>query len=365
MALKSNGPLRLVLARPDRIGDVVITSSCLEPIRRALPDAEIHFVAQSRMEPLFSGHPAISSFITVPTHKDTIWRQERLADRLRSLKADCIVHLHSDPEVEWAAAAADIPRRIGFRENGDKWLTESLPDLKKSGEKHEGFYNFDLLHLLDVPPPAKLKPRLTPDSEAFDSLTEKLPDGISLGRYAVLHVGAHGKKPRIAAEFFIAVARWLVKERHLYVVLLGAPEDIDMMEVICAGSGSASAWMLKLSGQTDLAEAAFLLRDAAIVFGRDSGPAHIAAAMGASTVSLMLDSEATNSSRRWAPLGERSWVLDKPLERGWFESKIDFGRRNLEQYTLDEIIDSLDYALKMVGAVPAESTVEASAARLS
>ncbi len=359
MPPETNSPLRLVLARPDRIGDVVVTSSCLEPVRRALPGAEIHLVAQARMEPLFHDHPALASFIALPRHNDTKWRQERLADQLRSLKADCIVHLHSDPEVEWAAAAAEIPRRIGFRENGDKWLTESLPEMKKQGEKHEGFYNFDLLHLLGVPPPPKLKTRLTPNGDAIENLSNKLPEGIAQGKYAVLHVGAHGKKPRVAPEYFIAVARWLVKERHLYVVLLGAAEDAEAMDAIIAGAGSAAPWIYPLAGQTDLAEAAFLLRDAALVFGRDSGPAHIAAAMGARTVSLMIDSEPTNSSRRWAPLGERSWVLDKPLARGWFESKVDFGRRNLEQYSPDEIIASLDYALGTASEVAAESSIEA------
>jgi ADP-heptose:LPS heptosyltransferase len=294
----------------------------------------------------------------LPKHADTVWRQERLADQLRRLNANCIIHLHSDPEVEWAAAAAEIPRRIGFRENGDKWLTESLPDLKKRGDKHEGYYNFDLLHLLGVTPPPKLKTRLTPNSDALEGLARKLPSSISSGRYAVLHVGAHGKKPRIAPGFFIAVARWLIKEHHLYVVLLGAPEDTEVMEAIIAGAGSAAPWMHNFAGQTNLAEAAFLLRDAALVFGRDSGPAHIAAAMGAPTVSLMIDSEPTNSSRRWAPLGERSWVLDKPLTRGWFESKVDFGQRNLEQYTPDEVIASLDYALTAAREMRVELPVE-------
>jgi len=365
MPLESNGPLRIVLARPDRIGDVVISSSCFEPLRRALPDAEIHFVAQARMAPLFIDHPALTSFIPLHPHKDTIWRQEKLADRLRHLKADCIIHLHSDPEVEWSAAAAEIPRRIGFCENGDKWLTECLQVSKKLGEQHEGYYNFDLLELLDVPAPTQLKPRLTPNRDAIAYLAEKLPEAVAQGQYAVMHVGAHGKKPRITPEYFIEIARWLVKEKRLYVVLLGAPEDHEAVEAIIAGTGSAAPWLLNFAGQTDLAEAAFLLRDAAVVFGRDSGPAHIAAAMGAPTVSLMLDSEETNSSRRWAPLGERSWVLDKPLERGWFESKLDFGRRNLDQYTPEEIIASIDHALvsadhAMVAApAPAEAQTQA------
>jgi ADP-heptose:LPS heptosyltransferase len=343
--MEPNGKVRVVLARPDRIGDVVISTSCIAPVRAALPDAEIHFVAQARMESLFNAHPALKSFIPLPPSGDSDWRIEALAAHFRKIKPDCIVHLHSDPEIECAAAKAEIPRRIGFTQNGGEWLTDALPEPKKRGDKHEALYNFDLLEMLGVAPPAELAPCLNPNESALDRLVEKLPEGITAGRYAVLHVGAHGDKPRIAPEFFIAIARWLVKERKLYVVLIGAEAGDETAAEIMRASGSASSWIHDFCGETDLAEAAFLLRDAAVVFGRDSGPAHLAAAMGAHTVTLMLEPEYENSSRRWRPLGARSWVLEKPLKRGWFESRPGFARRNLSQFTPEEIISALQAAL--------------------
>ncbi len=344
--MDSAGLTRLVLSRPDRIGDVVITSACLAPVRAALPGTAIHFVAQPRMAPLFCAHPVLQSFVAVPVNPDRAQRMEALATQLRQLKADGIVHLHSDPEVEEAAAKAGIPRRVGFRENGDQWLTESLPYLKKRGDKHEGFYNFDLLKLLGVPAPSKLVPQITPEPGARDRLGAKLPAGIGPGDYAVLHVGAHTGKPRIAPEYFVAAARWLNQEPRLRVVLIGAELGDQNAAAILAGAGRAESWIHDLCGQTDLAESAFLLRDAAVVFGRDSGPAHLAAAMGVRTVTLMMDSEPANSGKRWTPLGDFSRVLDKPLKRGWFESKIAFGERNLRQYTPAEVVAAIKAALE-------------------
>ncbi len=343
-----------MLSRPDRIGDVVITSACFAPVRAALPGTAIHFLAQGRMEPLFRAHPGLKSFQTVPPDLDPARRRERLATQLAGLKADCIVHLHADPDVGWAAAQAGIPRRIGFDEKGALGLTESLPNRKKRGEKHEGFYNFDLLARLGVPVPAKLVPQLMPEREALARLSAKLPAGIVPGSYAVLHVGAHVGKPRISPEFFIATARWLARERRLKVLVIGTEPDGKEVAAILAEAGGTAAGMHNFCGQTDLAEAAFLLRDAAVVFGRDSGPAHLAAAMGACTVTLMMDSELTNSGRRWKPLGDNSWALDKPLQRGWFESKIAFGHRNLRQYTPEEIIGAIKIALDAPG--PANRT---------
>lgn len=343
--METNGNFRIVLARPDRIGDVVISSSCIEPLRAAFPNAEIHLVAQARMEPLFAGHPALKSFIPLPPGGDGDWRVTALAASFRKIQPTCIIHLHSDPEVEQAAVQAEIPRRLGYTKNGGEWLTDPLPEPKKRGEKHEALYNFDLLEKLGVRAPEHLEPSLRPNETALERLTEKLPASITAGTYAVLHIGAHGDKPRIAPEFFIAAARWLVKERRLYVVLIGADAEDEVIAQIMAGAGSAAAWIKDFCGETDLAEAAFLLRGAAVVFGRDSGPAHLAAAMGTRTVTLMLEPEFENSARRWRPLGERSWVLEKPLKRGWLESRPGFARRNLSQFTPEEIIGALRVAL--------------------
>ncbi len=344
--MESNGPRRIILARPDRIGDVVITSSCFLPVKLALPGWEIHLLAQSRMEPLFRSHPALSGFLAPSAHADPVRRMEWLATQLRRLQAECIVHLHADPEVEWAAAAAEIPRRIGFREKSDKWLTESLPNLKKTGDKHEGYFNFDLLELLEVPAPPKLEAHLTPDGDALDRLAQKMPAGLAAGAYAALHVGAHANKPRLPPDYFIPIAHWLVTERQLQVVLVCAEKDDATAAAILANAGPVAPRIHNFAGRTDLAETAFLLRDAAVVFGRDSGPAHIAAGMGARTVTLMLEPEQENSARRWTPLGDYSWVLEKPLRRHWYESRHGFGRRNLDQYSPGEIIEAIKFALE-------------------
>jgi len=346
MATAPADPQRLVLVRSDRLGDVIITTSCLEPLRAALPRTEIHFAAPARMASLFYQHPALKSFVPLPEDIESNSRIETIAELFRMIQPDCIVHLIPDAEIEWAAARAKTPRRIGFRHQEGQWLTESRVGATKRGEKHEGLYNFDLLGLLGVSAPAKLTPWLNPDEAARSRLAKKMPAGVSTGAYSVLHVGAHVGKPRITPEFFIAASRWLVEKHGLHVMLIGAEPGDEIVGKIMAGAGDASSRLHDFCGKTDLAEAAFLLRDAAIVFGRDSGPAHLAAAMSARTVTLMLEPERENSARRWKPLGERSWTLEKPLERRWYESRARFATRNLRQFSPTEVVDALQLALK-------------------
>ena len=336
----------IILSRPDRIGDVVISSSCFAAVKQAFPGTDLSLVAQARMAPLFHGHPALRAFVGIPAGGDASARREALAAEFRRLAADTIVHLHADPDVVWAAAAAGIPRRIGFRGPGDDGLTESLLNLKKTGTKHEGYYNFDLLKSLGVGAPAALRPQLAPDPAARDRLARKLPLGVAGQPYAVLHLGSHGDKPRLDPEFLFAAALWLVEAQQSQVILIGDERDEPVVREILAWLGVAAVNVHPFLGQSDLAETAFLLGDARLVFGRDSGPAHLAAAMGARTVTLMLEPEKENSARRWKPLGEHSWVLEKPLERRWYESRLRFARRNLAQFTTGEVIAGLRQALE-------------------
>jgi heptosyltransferase-2 len=337
---------RLVLSRPDRIGDVVISTSCFEPIKRAMPGVEIFFLAQPQMAPLLRGANSPVHFVPLPKHGQATQRMEALAAQLRRLGPQCLIHLQPDQEIEWAAAAAEIPRRIGFRLHGDKWLTDSLPYTKKLGEKHEGYYNFDLLEIIGIHHPPKLQPHLAPEANALDRLATKLPLPLCTHPYAVLHIGAHEGKPRVEPEYFIAAAQWLINEKRCYVVLIGVDKDDAQVHAVLDGLGPAAAWAFNFCGQTDLAEAAWLLRQAVLVFGRDSGPAHLGAAMGAPTVTLMLEPDQVNSARRWTPLGERSWVLEKPLRRRLLETRPGFARRNLRQFTTEEIVAALRYAME-------------------
>ncbi len=340
--MESPGQAPLIIVRPDRIGDVVISSSCFVPVRAALPNAKIYFAAQARMTPLFQGHPLLAGFIPLPDSGDDATRIEKLTAQFRAVKAGTIVHLQSDPVAERAAVAAGIPRRLGYQQKKQGLLTEFLPEPKKRLKQHEAQFNFDLLQLLGVSASPPFLPNLHPDPAASARLQQKLPAAAKGRRYAVLHLGAHGEKPRIAVEFFIAVANWLINAQKLQVFLIGVEQGSEAIAAIRQGVRDQADSIHDLCGATDLAEAAILLRDAAIVFGRDSGPAHLAAAMGAHTVTLMLEPEPENSALRWQPLGPHSWVLEKPLKRGWLESRPAFARRNLRQYTPEEIIAALE-----------------------
>lgn len=304
-------PIRtLIVARTDRLGDVVISSSCLGPVRAHFPGARIHWLVPDRFRPLFH-NPASADSVLTPGPGGMVSRAFRLARAMRGLRADTLAILQPDRTIELAGILAGVRIRAGFARARcwPQFLTDAAPYRKSEGAKHEGFYNFEVLRLIDVPEPARLEPALSPDPEAAARLAHRT--GFAAAQWkncAALHLAAHGAKTRIPLEAFASLAGWLKREPGLRPVLIGTEAD-PSLATIAGAAGMAADEFIDLRGVTDLAETAWLLRHAALCVGRDSGPVHLAAAMGCPTLALFADPRPILGPTRWRPLGPRVEIL--------------------------------------------------------
>jgi len=109
------------------------------------------------------------------------------------------------------------------------------------------------------------------------------------------------------------------------------------VDAILEGAGRSVSWIHNLAGQTDLAETAYLLRDAAVASARQR-PRAYCRGHGRAHGYAHARTEQENSSQRWKPLGEYSWVLEKPLTRHWFETRNGLAGA-ARTYTPEEIIE--------------------------
>ncbi len=106
---------------------------------------------------------------------------------------------------------------------------------------------------------------------------------IGSAAWVVVHPGATASSRRYPSESFAAVVRSLVREHGVEVVLTGSAEEAELVARIRAGAGVRTH---SLAGRLSLGELAALIERAAIVITNNTGPAHIAAAMGTSVVDL-------------------------------------------------------------------------------
>jgi ADP-heptose:LPS heptosyltransferase len=320
---------RLVVVRPDRVGDVIISTSCIAAIRRAFPQGELHFCAAEQMRPLLEGHPELTGFISAP-------------EQIGKLHADVVVHLHPDKACYRAAHEVGVPARIGYRARFlNRHLTHAVDDRRSDGIKHEAEYNFDLLQAIGVSRPAALAPNVHLSESARDSLRAKLPWPLESMPFAVLNPSAHSRVARWPVESFLRLAKQLQDALGLLPVIIGA--DVD--DSIPAGATG----ILNLAGQTNLAELGWLLKHARVLVTRDTGPSHLAAAVGCPVVVIFGRTAPLYGPTRWCPLTEKAVIVARSLSRRPLEGRDAHWRRCYAAISVDEVYAAVQQALSMQG----------------
>lgn len=342
-----------ILSRPDRVGDVIIATACLESIRRQRPNARLVFAAREVMRPLLEGHPLLDGFVALPGAAGwTPGALRRLVGTLRGQRADAIAHLHGARAPEIAAWWAGIPERIGRRHSvlDGLTLTRRLPDPRREGRKHEGEYNFDVLAPLGVTPPeggaGALRPRVHLPEQWRESLAAKVAPGDVAG-CCVLNPTAFSPVLRWPPRAFARLAEAAGGRLGRIVLTAERADDpavIAIRERIKAGAVKCR----DLSGQLNLAELGWLLRSARVLISRNTGTAHLAAAVGCPVVELFGRSEPIYGPGRWRALGEATAVIvgDAGARREG-EPKRAHWRRGYEAITVEEVLEA---ALALVGA---------------
>jgi len=310
--LPADRPARILVTRTDRIGDLVLSTPVFKALREKYPAAWIACLTFQENRELVQGNPFLNEIILYDKRgREKGWFGNwRLARALARKKFDAVVHLHATNRMHLLTWMAQIPVRIGWRRKCDWALTLALEDKKKEGLKHEAAYNFQLLQPLGVAEPPLL--------QAFVPLTERnacsleelfLQLGISAARpWVVLSPSASCPSKRWPAERFGELADKISARHPVEILAIGAPAERPLIERL---RGAAKVRVHDLSGKLSLGTLAALLSRAALLISNDSGPVHIANAVGTPAISIFGRRQAGLSPKRWGPLDSRSRVVWK------------------------------------------------------
>ncbi len=303
------------------------------------------------MRPLLESHQALNGFISLPNGNLPAWeRIETLGKIFKETHIDTIIHLNPNAVVEQAAHKAGIEERIGFldakNKNGFPWLTRHLPDIRHLGGRHEASFCFDLLSFLDIKQPTDLKPSLAIDPEYRVKAADLIALNAGSDSYVVFHLAAYANKPRIPVKWFNAVADLIEQKAGFSFVIIGAdPSDVSVVEFMTKNQHRKNK-LIDLTGKTGLGELAWILSEAKLVVTRDSGPAHMAAAMGTPTVTVMLVPDHIGGHQRWRPLGPHTYPVEKPMKRRFWENDARFLRRHIRSMNVSDVLGKVEEALE-------------------
>lgn len=297
-------PRKLLIVRTDRMGDLLMSLPAIRSIRRAMPQAQIHLLARTELHPLLEGHPDLDKLHPLQPGRERGWANIfRIAAWLRRERFDAVLVMNPSKSLHAAAFLAGVPVRIGYRRKLGFLLTRSLPDTKGERGLHETEYNLELVRLLGIP--AKEEPlSLAPTAEGEKRAEELLREnGVTAGRSPVaVHPWTSNPAKNLPVELFWEIARRLIGEGQP-VLLIGQPDG--------GGPAAAPPGVVNLAGRTPLEILPSILRRCRLLISNDSGPVHVAAAVGTPTLVVTPQSHAAQL-KRWRPVGAAHQILIDP-----------------------------------------------------
>ena len=310
-------PRRVLLVRTSALGDIVHCLPVLTALRRHLPAARLGWVIEERFTPLVAGLPDLDAVLPVRLRD---WRRAPFAAATRreigafrvaleDFAADVALDLmgnHKGGVLAWLSRA---PRRLGLarplrREPASAvWLSEPVTPSGLEGWRREAggppLHAVDralaLAAALGVPahePPDFAASRLLP-TDRFAAAAP--PEDAASRPYAALHPGAGWANKVYPPARWGEVARALADAGGLETrVAVGPGEEALAAAVVAAAGGAARS-----VAAADLAALAGLFRGARLVLGGDSGPLHLAHALGAPVLAVL----GPTDPRRHGPYG--------------------------------------------------------------
>jgi heptosyltransferase-2 len=310
-------PKNIVVRGTNWVGDAMMTVPALREIRRLFPEAHITLATRPWAKGLFSGAEFIDE---LQVHEGSGLRSVvQQVREWRKQSFDLAVLFPNSLETALVASLARVPFRIGYATDGRQaLLTHALALPEWRSIKHEVFYYLQIVAELEW---------LIKHEQTF---LNRQPDGslnISSGRQAAARdfLRSHGvgssndgrvlialcpgsinsRAKRWPAERYAELGDRLIEELQAEVILIGSAAEVDVSHAV---SRQMRKQPVVLTGRTDLAQLVAVLSQVDLLVSNDTGPAHIASALGRPTLVIFGPTNPL-TTRPFSPYGQ---VLRQP-----------------------------------------------------
>lgn len=328
-------PRSILIVKLGAVGDCIHTLVAMRALRRAFPEATLGWLVEGKSKEVVLGHPDLNH-VHIWNRKQAsldfrrgrvflAWQEiRRVIEELRNVTYDVAIDFQNLFKSGFFTWQSKAPQRIGFSRLREGNFLFTNRQIKTDFDGHMVYRYLSLLEPLGVSvaekPPAV--PIFVPEEkkagvdEYFAGQLE--PDA----RVIALNPAASLKRKLWPAARFAQVADELAKQFHVAPLIIWGPDEKPLAEKIVNTMRENG----RLAPPTTIKELAYLLSRCELYIGNDTGPMHLAAAMGAGVVGLFGPSDPA----RVGPWTSRARAV---------EPKRAFSQqRKMEEITVEQVV---------------------------
>lgn len=297
---------RILISRTDRLGDVLLSTPVIKNLRDNIPSAYIAVMIKESLVDLLEGNPYLDEVIPFDKrgkHKGLI-NSIRFARTLRKKNFDLALILHPTVRVHIILFFSKIKERIGYERKWGFLNTRILKHTKQLGQKHELQYSLDFLKEMGIWnfEQSMFMP-IYKDAEEWADIIF-LERKLTKNKIIVIHSQASCPSKMWPRQYFQSLIDDIIDIFNANIIYVGEKEDQSINE---------NNRIINLTGKTTISQLASILNRSSLFISNDSGPVHMAVALGTPVISIFGRKQPGLGPRRWGPLGEKSIFLHKDV----------------------------------------------------
>ena len=323
---------RIVVVDLLYLGDLIFATPFIKNLRDKYPEARIDFVANANFMTIIENNPHLDNVYGYDKDWNVI-ESWQFARKISSHNYDLGLNIHGNWRTALLMKVIGPDYSVGFGDKGrGLFLDEELSRLDEAHmvEVYRQFLrDLGWLELKEADLELRVKPN------AADNVEQLLASyGLDKADNLIaLNTGGSWPTKRWPSEKFAALADELIQKQVGAVIFTGGPSDIERVDKI---KEMMSTEAVNLAGETTVAELAALAEKSAVMISGDSGPVHVAAAVGTPTIALFGPSD----EKKYRPYGAENQIITNQIDcRPCGEHDCPLEHHNcLEEITVTEVL---------------------------
>ncbi|RJP68767.1 MAG: lipopolysaccharide heptosyltransferase family protein [Ignavibacteriales bacterium] len=291
---------RIIISRPDRIGDVVLSTAIPREIKKQYPDSFIAVLLRSYTKDIYLNNPYVDEIIVFEPDKEEFSFFEWVR-KIRTYKFNTALMLLPNEKINYLFFLAGIKERIGVGHKLFQYLTfTKYVDRKKYIPlRHEADYCMDLARKIGVQN-GNIIPEIHLRKDEIRTVSERKKQLSGDGNFLIgIHTSSGNSAPNLRITEYKELADKLSADKRFKVIITDNDPDLILLNMKGINFPNVNL---------SLRESIINFATLDVLISASTGPMHIASALGVKTISLFCPLTAC-SPKLWGPLGNNAIIL--------------------------------------------------------